>query len=136
MEEKKEGAPKKKKITLLSIIAIQGATIVYTGSSVCSKIASSHKGAITLFGRTISGLSWTGILWIFLELCCLGVYAILWQQIIKRFDLSVAYANRAFAVCWTMLWGVLLFGEHIKPLNIVGVAIVLTGIMLVNADAK
>lgn len=136
MEKNKVRGPEKKKITPLSIIAIQGATIVYTGSSVCSKIASSHKGQIELFGRTINGLDWTGILWIFLELCCLGVYAILWQQIIRHFDLSVAYANRAFAVCWTMLWGVLLFGEHIKPLNIVGVVIVLIGIMLVNGDAK
>ena len=99
-------------------------------------LASGHKGTIELFGHTLHGLTWAGFGWLFLELCCLGLYAILWQQIIKHFDLSVVYANRAFAVCWTMLWSVLLFGEHIKPLNIVGVLIVLVGIMLVNADAK
>lgn len=134
--ETKSAKPEKKKLTFLSIILIQASVIVYTGSSVCSKIASGHKGTIELFGHTLHGLTWAGFGWLFLELCCLGLYAILWQQIIKHFDLSVVYANRAFAVCWTMLWSVLLFGEHIKPFNIVGVLIVLVGIMLVNADAK
>ena len=106
----------KKKLTLLSVLAIQGAVIVYTGSGICSKMA--------------------GYLWLFLEVVCLGVYAVLWQQIIKRFDLSIAYCNRAFAVCWSFLWGVLLFGEHVKPLNIVGIVIVLAGILLVNQDAE
>ena len=129
------GEQKKRKMSFLSVLLIQGAVVVYTGSSVCSKIASSHPGSITLFGLTLHWLSWTGVLWVFLELCCLGAYAVFWQQIIKRFDLSVVYANRAFAVCWSFLWGVLLFGEKVKPLNIVGIAIVLAGILLVNQDA-
>ena len=134
MEE--QTAPKKKRITPLGILAIQAAVVVYTGSSICSKTAAAHKGQISLFGRVIPGLTWTGCRWLFLEVVCLGVYALLWQQIIKRFDLSIAYANRAFAICWTFVWGVLLFGESVKPLNIVGILIVLAGILLVNQDAK
>ena len=76
------------------------------------------------------------ILWVAGAIGVMGVYAVLWQQIIKRFDLSVAYCNRAFAVCWSFLWGILLFGESVKPLNIVGIAIVLAGILLVNFDAE
>jgi multidrug transporter EmrE-like cation transporter len=126
----------KKKLTLLSVLAIQGAVIVYTGSGICSKMAAGHKGAVTVFNHTINWLSPAGYLWLFLEVVCLGAYAVLWQQIIKRFDLSIAYCNRAFAVCWSFLWGVLLFGEHVKPLNIVGIVIVLAGILLVNQDAE
>ena len=133
-QAKAEGG--RKKLTLLSVIAIQSAVIVYTGSGVCSKIASGHKGSITLFGREIHALTWTGYLWLFLEVCCLGLYAVLWQQIIKRFDLSIAYCNRAFAVCWSFLWGILFFGERARPLNIVGIAVVLLGIILVNQDAN
>ncbi len=133
-QAKAEGG--RKKLTFLSVIAIQSAVIVYTGSGVCSKIASGHKGSITLFGREIHALTWTGYLWLFLEVCCLGLYAVLWQQIIKRFDLSIAYCNRAFAVCWSFLWGILFFGERARPLNIVGIAVVLLGIILVNQDAN
>ncbi len=134
MGEQKERRPGAK-ITLLSVVAIQAAVIVYTGGSICGKMAGGSKGSISLFGHVIPGLSWKGYLWLFLELVCLGSYALIWQQIIKRFDLSIVYANRAFAVCWSFLWGVLLFGEQVRPLNIVGIAIVLAGILLVNQDA-
>ncbi len=131
MGERKPGG----KITLLSVAAIQAAVIVYTGGSICGKMAGSCKGSVTIFGHVIRALSWQGYFWLFMELVCLGSYALIWQQIIKRFDLSVVYANRAFAVCWSFLWGVLLFGEKVRPLNIVGIAIVLAGILLVNQDA-
>ncbi len=124
----------RKKTTLLSLILIQAAVIIYTGSSVCSKMASSNPGTISLFGQNISWLSWTGYMWLFLELVCLGVYAVFWQQIIKKFDLSIAYANRATAIFWTFLWGIILFGEKIKPLNVVGIIVVFLGVLLVNQD--
>lgn len=136
MNEQTMNESPRKKLTLPGILAIQGAVVVYTGSTICSKIASSHKGSVEIFGRTIGGLSLTGYLWIFLEVCCLGLYAVLWQQIIKRYDLSIAYCNRAFAVCWSFLWGVVLFGEQVRPLNLVGIAVVLAGILLVNLDAE
>lgn len=113
----------KKKITLLSIIVIQLGVIVYTGSSICSKMTANYEA-----------LSFKWFLWIFLEVCCLGFYAIFWQQIIKRFDLSIAYANRAFAIFWSMLWAMLIFGEGISVKNIIGVVVIFAGIMLVNTD--
>ena len=128
--------PAKKKITPAGIILIQVAVIIYTGSGICSKMAGTHKGSIELFGHTINGLSWYGWLWLFLEVCCLGIYAVFWQQIIKRFDLSIAYANRAFAVCWSFLWGILLFGEKVRPMNFAGIAMVLAGILLVNQEVE
>lgn len=118
-----------------SILLIQAAVIIYTFSSVCSKIASSHSGSIALFGRTISWLSPEGYLWIFLELVCLGCYAIFWQQIIKKFDLSIAYANRAFAIFWTFLWSVLIFHEEVRPVRLIAIVIVFLGILIVNGDA-
>lgn len=126
----------KKKITPAGILLIQAAVIIYTGAGICSKMAGTHKGSIELFGRTINGLSWQGYLWLFLEVGCLGIYAVFWQQIIKRFDLSIAYANRAFAVCWSFLWGILLFGEKIRPMNFAGIALVLAGILLVNQEVE
>ena len=66
----------------------------------------------------------------------LGIYALLWQQMIKKFELSVAYANRAMAILWSMIWAVLFFHDRITIRNIVGVAIVLVGIVLVNTDKE
>ena len=114
MGERKPGG----KITLLSVVAIQAAVIVYTGGSICGKMAGSCKGSVTIFGRVIRALSWQGYFWLFMELVCLGSYALIWQQIIKRFDLSIAYANRAFAIFWTFLWSVLIFHETFRPVSL------------------
>ena len=53
---------------------------------------------------------------------------------IKRVDLSFAYANRAVAIAWSMLWAAVIFGETITAQNLIGVGIVLIGTMLVNTD--
>ena len=43
----------------------------------------------------------------------LGIYAILWQQILKKFDLTTAFFNKAVVVIWGMLWGAIFFQEKI-----------------------
>ena len=47
----------------------------------------------------------------------------------------VLYANRAFAIFWSMLWALIIFGERVTLKNIIGVAVIFAGIMLVNQDA-
>ena len=60
----------------------------------------------------------------------LGIYAIAWQQIIKRLPLTFAYANKAIGVIWGMFWGLVAFGESITPKKIIGAVIVIAGIVL------
>ena len=60
----------------------------------------------------------------------LVVYAIGWQQILKRLPLTVAFANKSITVIWGMIWGLLLFGEQITPMKVVGGIIVIVGIVL------
>ncbi|MGI6020475.1 MAG: transporter [Lachnospiraceae bacterium] len=120
MEEKNQ----KKRLSAVSILIIQGAVIIYTLSSIFSKLSSNYEVMSPMF-----------IVCIGLEVLALGVYAIFWQQIIKRFDLSLAYANRASAIFWSMIWAALLFGEEITLKNIIGVIVIFAGIMLVNSDA-
>ena len=71
-----------------------------------------------------------------LEFVLLAVYAVLWQQMIKRFELSVAYANRSMAVLWSMLWAVLVFHDEITVKNIIGVLLVTVGTVIINTDVK
>lgn len=106
-----------------NVLQLQAVVVIYTISSVMAKTASMHKGNrfLLFFG---------------LEFVMLGVYAILWQQMIKRFELSVAYANRAMAILWSMIWAVIFFHDQITVRNLLGVAIVITGIMLINTDKE
>ena len=67
-------------------------------------------------------------------LAVLFIYAIGWQQIIKRLPLTVAFANKAVTVVWGMIWGVLIFGESINLQMIGGALLVIVGIVLYSIE--
>ncbi len=70
-------------------------------------------------------------------LVVLFVYAIGWQQIIKRMPLTVAFANKAVTVVWGMVWGVIFFGETVNFQMAIGALMVISGIVIYSiADGK
>jgi drug/metabolite transporter (DMT)-like permease len=112
---KKTNSKKNNKVYILLHILL----LVYSFSGVLSKLASGENFLSFKFCLYYGGI-------IFL----LGIYAIFWQQIIKRLDLTMAYANRAVAVVWGILWGFLLFSENITIGKIVGALLIIAGIVL------
>lgn len=114
---------KAKKISLKNIAILQAIIMIYTLSTVAAKFASGAEF-----------LSLKFIICYGIEILILGIYAILWQQIIKRFDLSVAYANRAIGLLWSLVWATLFFNEVVTIKNVIGVIIVIIGTMIVNSD--
>lgn len=67
----------------------------------------------------------------------LAVYAVAWQQVLKKLSLSSAYANKAVTIVWGLLWGKLLFSEKIIFQNILGVLMIIMGIyIVVKSDAE
>jgi len=66
----------------------------------------------------------------------LGVYAILWQQILKKLPLNVAYANKSVTLAWGMIFGSLIFNEKITVTNVIGAIIVLIGVILMLTPQK
>ena len=60
----------------------------------------------------------------------LGVYAIGWQQVIKRIPLTTAFANKAVTVVWGLVWGALFFREAVTPGKLLGAALVIVGVIL------
>ena len=76
----------KKKLNLRDFAILQLVVLIYTSSTVISKIAAQSAE---------SGKGWTFLLLYGAEIGVLGIYALCWQQVIKRVELSVAYANRA-----------------------------------------
>ena len=106
-----------------NILLLQAVVVIYTLSSVVAKFAT---------GKELFSFSF--FLFYGIEVAILGVYAILWQQMIKRFDLSVAYANRAMALLWSAVWAVVLFHENLTGKQLLGIAFVIIGTVIVNTD--
>lgn len=67
----------------------------------------------------------------------LGIYALAWQQIIKKLPLTTAFANKAVTVVWGLIWGFLIFHEAITPGKLAGAALVVAGVILFStADGE
>ena len=87
---------------------------VYSMGGICSKLAAAEKFL------SIKFIVFYGIL-----LFLMFFYAIMWQQILKKMKLVTAYANKSVTIVWGMLWGALLFKEHITVFNIIGIIIII-----------
>jgi len=69
-----------------------------------------------------------------LEFLALGVYAILWQQTLRRMPLSFAYSNKGVCTLWACLFGLIFFGESLTWGKAIGIVVVLLGVWLVVSD--
>ena len=79
-----EKAQKIKTYVLLHVLML-----IFSLSPVCSKLAGQQPF-----------LSFKFVLFYGLVILLLGIYALLWQQIIKRMPLTTAYANKAVTGAW------------------------------------
>lgn len=122
-KEKQDRGIYKTQVAVRDIILLQLVIMIYTFADVAAKYAA---------GCELLSFGFVGFY--ALEILILGVYALLWQQVIKKFQLSIAYANRSIALLWSMLWAVIFFHEAITFKNIIGVAVVIIGTIIVNAD--
>ena len=93
----------------------------------CSGILSKLAAGAPMFSKEFI-LCYAGII------CLLGIYAIFWQQIIKRLPLTLAFANKAITVVWGLVWGTVFFGEGVTPLKVIGALVVLLGVVLYVLD--
>ena len=110
-----------KKIRPGDFLLLELSVLVYSLSTVAANMASKHPF-----------LSWGYILYFGLDFVILAVYAILWQQIIKKFQLSIAYANKSMTLVWSMLWNFLIFSQGITPGKVAGVLLVMAGVIVMN----
>ena len=64
----------------------------------------------------------------------LGIYAIVWQQVLKKVPLVIAFSNKAVTVIWGSIWGYFLFDERITLGKVLGLGIIIAGIFLISSD--
>lgn len=93
-------------------------------------------GIFTKYASLYPFLSWQYILSFLGAIGVMGIYAVLWQQVLKYIELSVAYMFKGTALIFTMLLAYWLFGEPITTNNIIGAAIIIFGIILYNLPTK
>ena len=101
------------------VVALVGVNLVYACTSICTKMASRQEM-----------LSWPYLFWIAGAIGVMGVYALLWQQVIARMPLSTAYMFKGTSLIFVLLFSALLFGEVITLNNVIGAAIIIIGIIL------
>ena len=103
----------------LSYFSLIGIYAIYACTSIFTKMASRQEP-----------MSFPYLLWIAGAVGVMGVYAMLWQQVISRMSLSTAYMFKGTSLIFVLLISVLLFGETITINNLIGSAIIVLGIVL------
>lgn len=109
----------KNRSTLVTILALHVLLGVYSLGGVFSKTAANSPFL------SIAFISCYAVV-----LALLGVYAIGWQQIIKRMPLSTAFANKAITVVWGIFWGIVFFGETLTVGKVIGAGLIVAGIVV------
>ena len=100
-------------------LALHLLLMAYSVSGIFSKLAAEQDFLSFKFCLYYAGI-----------IAILGIYAIGWQQIIKRMPLTTAFSNKAVTVVWGILWGVLFFGETLSTGKVIGAALVIGGVVL------
>lgn len=107
---------------IVDYMVLYGGFLIYSLVSVFAKVAATQDKII-----------WA-LFFMVLEFCMLGVYAIIWQQVLKRFPLIMAMSNKGVTVILALVWSVIIFDEKITVWNIVGVVMIILGIWMVSQD--
>lgn len=115
-EKKKSISPRFLQVFLVLHLSL----LVSSLSGVCSKMAANQEI-----------LSLRFCFWFGMVLVLMFVYAIVWQQVLKRMPLTVAFANKPVTLIWGFIWGSLIFQERITWNMILGGAVIFVGIFLV-----
>lgn len=118
-------------------LKLQPVVILFSCTSVCSKLASKQ---LPVDSSSFSDFvfqcmwNWKLIFLLGLMVFLLGIYAFIWQIIIKKSKIAIVYANKSTYLFWTQLAAIIVFGEYLSICNFIGIAIIFTGVILGNSE--
>ena len=101
------------------VFALLGVNFLYACTGVFCKMASRYPTGTVGYWLCVAA-----------ALGILGIYAVLWQQIIAKVPISSAYMFRGTALVFALLLAAFLWGEPITRHNLAGAAILVVGITL------
>lgn len=99
--------------------ALVGINLLYACVTLFTKYASQQEMGTVAYCLGLAG-----------AIGVMGAYAICWQQILTRVELSTAYMFKGTSLIFIMLFAFALFGEQITMMNILGAIVIVLGIML------
>ena len=116
-------------------LRLQPIVVLYALASVLSKMASGHlpsyKGDVLAWiAGCVANLPLVAC--VAGMFACLGVYAIVWQSVIKDAKIGLVYANKSSELFWMLLAAAVVFGERVTSLNAVGVLMIFAGVVITN----
>ena len=103
-------------------VYLLGAFVIYSLVGVLAKLAATSETLLEF-------LAFLG-----LEIFVLGIYALIWQQLLKKFSLITAMSCRGIVVILSLIWAVVIFRESITIFHIVGSVLIVLGIYVVSSD--
>jgi len=105
--------------SIRNIVVLHLLLMIYSLTSIFSKMAGKQPFLSMKFILYYCGM-----------IAIMAIYAIGWQQILKRVDLMTAFANKAATVIWGIVWGMLFFKETLTIGKVFGVVFIVIGIVL------
>ena len=111
------------KINCKNLLSLHFLLFIYSLGALCSKLAAEKPFLSAAFVGLYISL-----------LLILFIYAVFWQQLLKKIPLTTAFANRAAVVVWSMVWGRLFFSEKITWQMIAAVFLIFIGITTVVSE--
>lgn len=69
-----------------------------------------------------------------LSILLLGIFAVVWQQVLRHMTLTFALTNKPVTIIYSLIWGVLIFHETVTPKMVVGSLIIIAGIIVGVTD--
>ena len=103
--------------------ALVGINLLYACVTLFTKYAAQHEF-----------LSWQYCIGLAGAIDVMGLYAICWQQILKRIELSTAYMFKGTNLIFVMLLAFAIFEEAITTMNIVGACVIVFGIAMYSIE--
>lgn len=112
----------KSQIGILQVLILLGINFLYALVSLASsQVALLEKWSAVFF----AGIAGVFILF--------GIYAILWQQVLKHVRLSTAYMFKGTSLLFVLLFSVVLLNETVTIQNLIGAFLIVIGIVLFNS---
>lgn len=95
--------------------------LVASGSGVFLKLASLYEF-----------LSFHYVLFFGITVLVMGVYAVLWQEVLKLIPLNKAYLYKSSGIGISLMYAYIIFNERITIYNIIGCAMIIAGIIILS----
>ena len=66
----------------------------------------------------------------------MGIYAVLWQKVLKLIPLNKAYLYKSSGIGISLMYAYIIFDENITIYNILGCTMIIAGIMILSYNRR